>query len=128
LSAPGRTLTWSAARQSLGQADEGATRQLAARLQQQLERGGATHIVRVSPRGCALVPKRFVHLRPVASIPRSRQRVLAILAERPGVGAAELGDRLGMQQRTLRRHLQALCAQGLVRRVGGGRETRYLAI
>ena len=128
LSAPRRTLTWSAARQSLGQADEGATRQLAARLQQQLERGGATHIVRVNPRGCALVPKRFVHLHPVASIPRSRQRVLAFLAERPGAGAAELGDRLGMQQRTLRRHLQALCAQGLVRRVGGGRETRYLAI
>jgi len=128
LAAPERTLAWPGARQSLGLADESATRQLATRLQQLLERGSGTNILRTGPRGCALVPKRFVHLRPVASLPRTQQQVLALLAERPGVRAAELGDRLGLRQRTLRRHLRALCARGLVRMAGGGRETRYLTI
>ena len=52
----------------------------------------------------------------------SPTQVLAALAARPGVSAAELAEALDMGQSTAAKHLAALETQGAVRRETGGRQ------
>src|SRR6478736_2927313 len=46
--------------------------------------------------------------------------ILALLADHGSVGVVETADRLGTSQATIRRDLQALEEQGLVKRTHGG--------
>lgn len=59
----------------------------------------------------------------------SPERIVELLnaADKTGLAMAELEDRLGANRRTILRYLNQLIDDGIVRRTGGGRSTRYVA-
>ncbi|MEM1044344.1 MAG: WYL domain-containing protein [Bacteroidota bacterium] len=58
-------------------------------------------------------------------MPTTRDRLLDLLATRPGLAQHEVADRLGVATRTARRHLTALQAEGTVLAIPDGPASRY---
>lgn len=63
-------------------------------------------------------PRLRAHRRPPWPRNRQRERVLGLVRDHDGaIDAAELADRIGLHVTTVRFHLDALCAQGVITRV-----------
>lgn len=58
-------------------------------------------------------------------MPTTRDRLLDLIATRPGLAQHEIADRLGVATRTARRHLGALQAEGTVLATPDGPASRY---
>lgn len=58
----------------------------------------------------------------------TRERVYALVCEKPGRTAVDMGKVLGINHAGVSVHLYRLLRAGLVERVGSGNQTRYIPV
>jgi len=126
--APHQRLDWSRAASEFDVQDKLEAKGLVQQLNQWLEEHGGEALITATDTGCQLSSLNFVYLHPTSAIPHVQQLLLGILAEHPGIRAAELEGLLDIPRRTLVRHLATLRSSGFVRLIGGGRDSCYVLI